>query len=176
MRVLVATASRHGATAEIAEEIAATLRTKLGATYPDAAVDVRAADEVTTVDGYDAALLGSGVYMGHWLKPARALVENHVEALWQIPVWLFSSGPIGDPAKPREDPADVASLGDSVRARGHRLFAGKLDKHDLGFAERTLTAAMRVPIGDFRDWATIQTWAGEVADELSGHSSRSGAR
>lgn len=166
MRVLVATASRHGATSQIAEEIASTLRTRLGVTYPDAVVDVRDADEVIAVDGYDAALIGSGVYLGHWLKPARVLVESHTEALSRIPVWLFSSGPIGDPAGPHEDPADVGVLSDSVGARGHRLFAGRLDTHGLGLGERALTAAVRAPQGDFRDWPTIRVWAGAVGDEL----------
>lgn len=46
MRVLVAAASRHGSTAEIAEEIAAALRMVLRASDPDAVVDVRASEEV----------------------------------------------------------------------------------------------------------------------------------
>jgi menaquinone-dependent protoporphyrinogen oxidase len=31
-----------------------------------------AAEQVREVDGYDAVVLGSAVYAGHWLKPARA--------------------------------------------------------------------------------------------------------
>jgi hypothetical protein len=49
---------------------------------------------------YDAVVLGSAVYAGHWLKPARALADRCAAALRARPVWLFSSGPVGDPAKP----------------------------------------------------------------------------
>ena len=71
----------------------------LRVTNPDAVIDVRAAEQVSTV--YDAAVLGSGVYLGHWLESACLLVDSHAEALSRIPVWLFSSGPIGDLPMPR---------------------------------------------------------------------------
>ena len=75
MKVLVSAASRHGATAGIARAIAETL-TEAGleavALPPDA---------VTTLDGYDAAVLGSGIYVGHWMDSARQLVERHAAAL-----------------------------------------------------------------------------------------------
>ena len=167
MRVLVATASRHGSTAEIAEEIAAALRTVLRASDPGAVVDLRAAEQVSTVDGYDAAVLGSGVYLGHWLEGARTLVDSHTDALSRIPVWLFSSGPIGDPPLPQEDPVDVEALSRQVRARAHRVFAGRLSKRGLRFTERAVVVALRAPEGDFRDWTAIREWASEVGKVLS---------
>src|SRR5205807_2446948 len=106
-------------------------------------VDVRPAEHVTMVDGYDAVVLGSAVYAGHWLEPARRLVEDQAPALAQRPVWLFSSGPIGDPPKPTEDPVDVAALVEATGAREHRVFAGRLDRHHLGFAERAIALALR---------------------------------
>jgi hypothetical protein len=62
-------------------------------------------EQVEGVDGYAAVVLGSAVYAGHWLKPARELVERHAGDLADRPVWLFSSGPVGDPPKPDEDPS-----------------------------------------------------------------------
>jgi len=53
--------------------------------------------QIQAVDGFDAVVLGSAVYAGHWLKPARELVDRSRDALAARPVWLFSSGPIGDP-------------------------------------------------------------------------------
>lgn len=69
-RVLVAYATRHGATKEIAEALAGALRRD---GHP---VDLRAADHVETLDPYDAAVLGSAVYYGHWLDPARDLATR----------------------------------------------------------------------------------------------------
>ncbi|MEQ4306307.1 flavodoxin domain-containing protein [Plantactinospora sp. B6F1] len=157
-------ASRHGATAEVAERIGIAIRAAL----PSATVDVRAAGQVTTVDGYDAVVLGSAVYAGCWLGPARDLVVRHGAALAGVPVWLFSSGPVGDPPRSDEDPAEAAEFVAAIGAREHVVFAGKLDRHRLGFAERAVTAVVRAPRGDFRDWAAIDAWAGGIAETLRG--------
>ena len=64
MRVLVTAASKYGATAEIAAAIAEVLdKHGLEAT-------VLPPEQVKGVDGYDAVVVGSTVYAGHWLKPA----------------------------------------------------------------------------------------------------------
>ncbi len=160
MTVLVTAASKHGSTAEIAEAIGRVLRER------DIPVDVRPITNVTMVDGYAAVVLGSAVYMGHWLEAARQLVDAEALALAGRPVWLFSSGPVGDPPKPDEQPVDVAAIVATTNARGHRIFAGRLDPHRLGFAERAMTLALRAPTGDFRDWAAIEAWAGSIADSL----------
>ena len=163
MKILVSAASRHGSTAEIAARIAGTLRTGLpGGTV----VDVVPCADVGDVTPYDAFVLGSSVYMGRWLEDARALAER-IATEPPRPVWLFSSGPIGDPAKPAEEPGGVGDLAKSVNARDHRLFAGRLDRNQLGFAEKTVVRALRVPQGDFRDWDAITTWATHIAAELN---------
>ena len=160
MKVLVTVATRHGATGEIAQAIGDALR--------DQGLDptVLEPDQVEGVDGYDAVVLGSAVYAGHWLKPARDLVARCRPALAARPVWLFSSGPIGDPPKPEEDPVDVAELLTATSAREHRLFAGKLVRRQLAFPERAIVAALRVPDGDFRDWPEITAWAAGIATTL----------
>jgi menaquinone-dependent protoporphyrinogen oxidase len=164
VKVLVTAATRHGATGEIAQAIAETLR--------DQGLDpaVLDPDQVGGVEGYDAVVLGSAVYAGHWLKPARELVARCGPAMAERPVWLFSSGPVGDPPKPEEDPVDVAELLTTTRARDHRVFAGKLVRKQLAFPERAIVSALRAPEGDFRDWAAITGWAAGIATAL-----RSGA-
>ncbi len=82
------------------------------------------------------------------------------------PVWLFSSGPIGDPPKPEEDPVDVAGILRATKAREHRVFAGKLVKKQLSFGEKAMVLAFRAPEGDFRDWEEIKGWAVGIADAL----------
>jgi menaquinone-dependent protoporphyrinogen oxidase len=49
--------------------------------------------------GYDAVILGSAVYVGHWLEAAQRFVEKHRADLVARPVWLFASGPVGVPAE-----------------------------------------------------------------------------
>jgi menaquinone-dependent protoporphyrinogen oxidase len=85
-------------------------------------------------------------------------------ALWLA--WLFSSGPIGEPPKPTEDPVDVAAIQAATRARDHRVFAGKLVRKQLSFGEKAMVVAFRAPDGDFRDWAEISGWASQIADAL----------
>jgi menaquinone-dependent protoporphyrinogen oxidase len=160
MKVLVSAASRHGATTEVAAAIAASL-----ATAGLEAV-VATPSDVASVEGFDAAVIGSGVYAGRWLEPARDLIERHRAALSAIPVWLFSSGPVGDPPKPDEDPLDVAPLVALVGARGHRVFPGMIEKRRLGLGEKAILAAVRAPEGDFRPWTLIEAWAGEIAAQL----------
>jgi menaquinone-dependent protoporphyrinogen oxidase len=160
MNILVSAASKHGATQEIAEAIGATL-TRLGHT-----ASVLPPDEVMHLDDFDAVVLGSAVYAGHWLRHAKELIERCQPTLVAIPVWTFSSGPIGDPPLPDEDPVDVADVLSACNTDQHMLFAGKLDVDKLGFAERAITKALRAPSGDFRDWDAIEAWAAGIAAAL----------
>ena len=59
---------------------------------------------------------------------------------------------------------DTAELVEATRARDHALFAGKLDKDRLGFAERAIMVALRASEGDYRDWDEIHRWASDIAD------------
>jgi menaquinone-dependent protoporphyrinogen oxidase len=160
MRVLVTVASRYGATTEIGRAVADELAAR------GIEVALLAPDEVGAVDAYDAVVLGSAVYAGHWLKPARELVERAGPALAARPVWLLSSGPVGDPPKPDEDPVDVAALTAATGARDHRVFAGRIVRKRLRFADRAIVAALRAPDGDFRDWNEIRDWAASIAAAL----------
>ena len=160
MRVLVTAASKHGATREIAETIRDTL---LAAGLDAVAWDPH---EVTSLEGFDAVVLGSGVYAGRWLAPAKRLVDRLSDELAQRPVWLFSSGPIGAPPMPETDPVDVEELMTTTAAVEHRVFAGMLQRARLGLAERAVVATLRAPEGDFRDWAAVAAWSDDIARAL----------
>ena len=160
MRVLVAAASKHGATAEIADRIAEALN------YSGLDAEVVSPEQLDTIDGYDAVVVGSAVYAGRWRREARELVARIGASDPLPPVWLFSSGPLGDPPKPEEEPLDVAGIAEVTSARGHRVFAGNLDKAKLSLGERAITRAVRAPEGDFRKWDEITGWAEEIADIL----------
>ena len=162
VRVLVTAASRHGATHEIAEAIAAGLGRR------GVETDARHAEELAGIDGYDAYVIGSAVYVGRWLAAARDLVEANAETLAARPVWMFSSGPLGPPEalKPEGDPVDAEDMVQAADALDHRIFAGRLDRSLLGLAERAVVVAVRAPEGDFRDWEAIDGYAAEIARRL----------
>ena len=164
-KVLISAASRHGSTAEIAQAIGQALSER-GLT-----VAVIPPGDVRSVDGYDAVIIGSAVYMGHWLDPAKELVNRFREALADRPVWLFSSGPVGKPSSKLarsmdQDPADLPGMVEASHAQEHRRFAGKLDRK-LSPSQRAALLVFRSMGGDFRDWAGIQQWAEGIAQQFA---------
>ena len=126
-RVLVTVASRHGATAEMATALARWLSESAAARgCPLSAVAVpveRRPDPAR----YDAVVLGSAVYVGRWLQPARHYAAEYASVLRTRPVWLMSSGPIGEPPFPPDEPHDAGPIAASLAARAHRTFPGRLD-------------------------------------------------
>ncbi|MCC5950959.1 MAG: flavodoxin [Acidimicrobiia bacterium] len=160
MRVLVSAGTKHGATAEIAERIGEVLISR------GFEIEVTEPTDVGELDAFDAFVLGSAVYAGHWRAEARDLVQRVAASALDRPVWLFSSGPLGDPPKPDDDAVDVAELVKLVSAWDHCTFAGRLERARLGFGERAIVAALRAPEGDFRDWDLIAGWAAGIAEEL----------
>lgn len=160
MRVLVAVASRHGATREIGDAVGEVLQAS------GFKVDVADPDDVERLAAYDAVVLGSAVYVGRWAASARAMVDRCGSELATRPVWLFSSGPVGHPLAPDGDPEEVSSLLRRLDARGHRTFPGRLDNGGLGLAERAAVALLQAQQGDFRVWPDVADWAHAIAAEL----------
>lgn len=173
MNVLVTAASRYGATGDIAAAIAEELRSH------GLSVDQPAPQDVGSLAGYDAVVLGSAVYTGHWLEPAMALAERVAHDAPDRPVWLFSSGPVGDPSRKlvqqmSGDPVDLSKVRSETHARDHRMFAGKLERRHLGFAQRLALAFFRGLEGDFRDVTAIKGWAAGIAGSLQDPAGRQG--
>lgn len=166
MRVLVAYASRLGATKGIAEYV--------GEILERARVEpiVEAADRVTGPLDHDAFVIGSAIHGGHWLKEAAAFVRGNRAILAEAPVWLFSSGPVGviPIGSVQPDPKEIDEIRRLIQPRDHRVFAGAFDRaapdlRRLGLLERTV--AMRfLPEGDYRDWDAIRTWSEAIARSL----------
>jgi menaquinone-dependent protoporphyrinogen oxidase len=161
-KVLVAFASKHGSTEEIAKTIGEVLLAH------ELDVDVKRMADVDTVFPYDAFVLGSAVYMGSWMRGATRFLDEHDELISTRPTWLFSSGPIGSPPRGAgEESFDHGALVDRTRARDHRQFGGKLDKAQLSLGQRATTGLLRVPYGDYREWDAITAWATAIARALT---------
>ena len=95
VKVLVAYATKYGATADIAEKIGQVLR------QAGLQTDVLPTDSVSDLTLYKAVVLGSAVYAGQWRKEAVMFLEVNEKTMAERPVWLFSSGPtgVGDPVE-----------------------------------------------------------------------------
>ena len=175
MNVLVTAASKHGATRELAETIARVLEEH------GLSTELVEMDEVDDLGSYDAYVVGSGIYLGNWLKEARRFIDAHAPELAQRPTWLFASGSVvGDPPV-ADDPSAlraglVERLVETTHAREHKLFAGKLELSKLGLLEKAAVRGAHASEGDYRDWDEIERWATEVAAELSAERTASTAR
>lgn len=159
--ILVAYASKHGSTEGIATHIARRLNER------GLVAETRRAEAVTDLGTPDAVILGSAVYAGSWMKEATEFAHRFVDGLSTVPVWLFSSGPLGEQVQDDEEqPRQLEGLRETVHPRGHEMFFGALVRDELSFGERMIAKAVKAPEGDFRDWSAIATWADAIADEL----------
>jgi menaquinone-dependent protoporphyrinogen oxidase len=173
MSILVAYASKYGATRGIAERIAAKLK---AAGYEAEARSMKDAGDAV---GYDAYVIGSAAYMGSWLKEGTEFVRRNRALLASKPVWLFSSGPLGTEARDAKGrdlreaavPKEIAELREAISARDHRVFFGALDRGKLSLGHRLVAllpaGSALLPEGDFRDWKDIDAWAESIARELA---------
>ena len=159
--ILVAYASKHGATEGIAQHIARSLN------EAGREADARSVTDVLEFGAPDAVVIGSAVYAGSWRKEAVEFVESHADELARLPVWLFSSGPLGEQvADDEEQPRQLAEIRARISPRGHKMFFGALDAGKLSFGERMMVKAVKAPEGDFRNWDVIRDWADGIALEL----------
>jgi menaquinone-dependent protoporphyrinogen oxidase len=153
--VLVAYASKHGSTAEIADAIADALR------EAGLLVDCLQADRVSGLEPFDAVVLGSAVYMKRWRREARRFLRRHSSELAKRPFWVFSSGPVGDPAKDNPawtEPGRTIAEAERLGVRDHVVFGGTAS----GSMARNTPPEYR----DRRDWDAIRAWAAVIAAEL----------
>lgn len=163
-RVLVTYGTKHGATAEIAEAIADAIRGR------GAGADCMPAGQAPDdLSGYDAVVLGSAVYMKRWRRDARRFLRQHGSELAARPLWVFSSGPVGE-TKPNsgwEEPPRTISQVERLGAREHVVFGGRVPTHPSGFIERSIARRTPAALADRRDWEEIRAWGTRIADELA---------
>lgn len=163
--VLVAYASKHGATEEIAKKIGDVLQ------QAGLSVEVKPAGQVKDLAPYQAVVLGSGVYVGQWRKQAARFLKANEQALAEKMVWIFSSGPTGegDVEKLLPDwtlPKSLLPVADHIQPRDVTVFHGAMDPNRLNFIEKWMIKQVNAPTGDFRDWDAVAAWATSIAEAL----------
>jgi menaquinone-dependent protoporphyrinogen oxidase len=160
-RVLVAYASKHGSTAQIAHAIAERLRTE------GLEADCMDVHDAKKLDGYGAVVLGSAVYMKRWRHEAKHFLHRHRRELAEMPFWVFSSGYVGDAERSPEweEPPGVMKTAEELGVREHVVFGGRVPQ-DGGFVARSMQKNTPPEFADRRDWEEIGTWAAGIAGVL----------
>lgn len=171
MHILIAYASAHGSTAEIARFMAEELAKR------GVQVTVSNVESVDALEGYDAVLLGSAIHNGMLLPEMSRFIRGRRSDLESLPIYLWVACiRILEPHGAAHVlqyyiPGDII---DQLPVRGVRVFAGKLHLDDLAWMEQ-MSLKMRYDgphsadelQGDYRDWEQIREWSHQVADELA---------
>src|SRR5207253_1763967 len=131
----------------------------------------RSVDELGDLTPYDAVVLGSPVYNQRWLPAAEKLVSASLDSLAGRPVWLFSVGSFGDDRRVigplmKREPKGIDRIAEAVHPRGYRVFAGVIERHQWPFLSRLFYRSLGGRFGDHRNWAEVEAWADQIADEM----------
>lgn len=162
--ILVAYASRHGSTEEVAADIAATLRDE------GYSVTFKPAKELQALSSYQAVVLGAPLYMYRWHKDARRFLSRHKKTLSERPTAVFALGPTRDPHDEAEWQSSREQLNKELEnfpwlePVSLKMFGGKFDPESLKFPMNKFAASE--PPTDIRDWDRIRTWARELGTRL----------
>jgi menaquinone-dependent protoporphyrinogen oxidase len=157
--VLVAYASKHGTTREVAEFVAQTLE------HRGLTVEVEEAARVSSIAHYDAVVVGGGLYMGKWHKDARRLLERHRHELSGVRLAVFGMGPdeIAEckihESRQQLDRALAATP--ELEPVAVTIFGGALKPETWRFP------FSRLPSFDARDWDEIEEWTDQLAARIS---------
>lgn len=150
MTVLIAYATKYGATREVAEVLA------------DGGVEceVRDAGDVRDISEYSAVVLGSALYYFMLHGDAKRFLARNRKALAGMPVALFALGPFNDTP---DEMSSARGTVDKYLAKADWLtpvavFGGRHDPDNLRFPDNN-PAMRKIPPSDARNWDTIRARA-----------------
>jgi menaquinone-dependent protoporphyrinogen IX oxidase len=192
-RALLAYATRHGSTKEVADAVAEELRASF------AEVDVLEAGSAPPPAGYDAVVVGGPMIMG-WHKDAEKYVKRHNSQLAGVPFALFVTAasltedgvdavqgmPIAkDPwlvkkprnadklsrkeryALPRHYVGDILKACAPAQPRTVAVFGGSLDLTTMNVFEKLFVLlVIGATPGDGRHYDFVREWAARLGDAL----------
>ena len=162
--ILVAYATRHSSTGGIAEHIADVL---CGLNHK---VDLRYVENVSSIEGYDAVIVGSAIYEFNWLLVATDFIERFKLPLASMPVAYFF-GCAGLKEDTEENQEGVLVFIDPVLTKYPDVvpvdigrFGGGADFSRLDAFEKMIMNFIGVTESeDWRDWEKIGAWAEKVS-------------
>jgi menaquinone-dependent protoporphyrinogen oxidase len=166
MTVLVAYATGHGSTREIARSIAATLEDS------GIEVEVRSILDLEDLSGFSAFVLGSAVHNRAWLPEPLAFVRAHRQLLRTRPVWFFSVGMPAALRGPMKRLGEIEGrqlavvLDEFVPLAPHRLFSGRYLREHTSLGGHLLFRAIGGRYGDYRDPEAVDAYARQISRRL----------
>jgi menaquinone-dependent protoporphyrinogen oxidase len=153
-RTLVAFASRHGSTEEVAVSIAAQLHAA------GHHVELLPARRVRDLGDYDAIVLGGALYCGRWHRDARRLLKRYRRQHSGQPLAIFALGPRtldgADLAASRAQLEAALAHAPGVAPLLVTVFGGVVDPARLRFPLN------RMPACDALDRQAVSEWTGDL--------------
>jgi menaquinone-dependent protoporphyrinogen oxidase len=170
MKILVAYASAHGSTKEVAQFIGRVLQTY------NAEVTVANVVDVQSVEGYDAYVLGSAIHAGLWLQEMCKFIDRFEDPLSRKPMFFWVSCIRALEADGRTHALKYYfeyKTMEALDVRDVAVLTGKLNVSAITHQEQWFLAANydgKLAAGsinhDYRDWQAIATWANGIAQGL----------
>lgn len=161
MNILITSSSRHGATESVAQVIDERLR-EAGFT-----VELAKPEDVTTLEGYDAVIIGSAVYMTNWTPETVDFTKRFRDELKNCRVWAFSVGLSGVNKGQLNDPSRIGPVLLSINPVEHKSFGGRYNPSELTLRERSIARLGGASEGDYRDFEEVAAWADAIAAALT---------
>ena len=170
--ILIVYDTIHGSTAEVADKIGNALCSR-GFT-----VDVRFVGNTSSIEEYDAVILGSAIYEFNWLPDARRFLRNYYAALSSKPVAVFivcsamyQDTPESRDAVRKAFVSPLLTRYPAISPLSIGLFGGAVDfnTNRYNLFEKIVLRILGKALGfkdsaDWRDWDYISDWAQEVGD------------
>lgn len=170
MKILIAYASAHGSTGEMAQFIGRILQSY------SAEVTVANVSDVESAAGYDVYILGSAIHGGLWLQEMCTFIDRFEQQLSEAPLYFWVTCIRAIEADGREHALryyfDTKEL-KKFDMREMAVFTGKLDARTITRQEQWYLVANydgKLDAGDvqqdYRDWQALAAWGNKIASDV----------
>ena len=165
-KILIAYATKHGATSSIAAKIADALCEE------GFQVDLKLARKVQDVTEYDAVIVGSPIYIGQWLRGAKQFLNRYRDALAGKHVAAFITCTYlqdGNDTPERRAHAKELYIDPvfeklpEIEPVSPGILSGEFLYKELYPVEYILMKLAKFSEGDFRNEEKIRAWALEIS-------------
>lgn len=176
IKTLIVYATRYGATAETAEEIAKVLREAIFAVKVINAKE----ENIKDISEYELVIVGGGLQMSRWTSESEDFLKRFQKELMQKKVAIFVSSAMISIAERESKKEDLEKIRKmyledkaakySIKPIALGLFGGVVDFNKMGFVARKAFGSLRARlesagfketkpgIYDTRDWKEICDW------------------